>query len=128
MQVIQCSCLRWLSDADKTSRYRAFVLKDRDREGLIKSLAKDLAATTARATSRTRRAQGPPTLTGAPEPELQTSSEVLMRERLEEALNRALLPAFECASCGRIFISDSRGSQSFSRFEPEHSTRRPFFQ
>ncbi|GEM_PF-4733938 len=127
MQVIQCSCLRWLSDADKASRFRAYVLKDRDREGLIKSLAKDIAATKV-TTTRAKRAQGPPTLTGSPEPELVTGTEVAVRERLEEALDRALLPAFECASCGRIFISDNHRSQSFSRFEPEHSTRRPLFQ
>jgi hypothetical protein len=120
--------MRWLSDADKTSRYRAFVLKDRDRDALVKALARELAATTARASGRTRRAQGPPTLTGAPEPELLTSAELLVTERLEEALDHALLPAFECANCGRIFISDNQRSQSFSRFEPEHSTHRPLFQ
>lgn len=122
---IQCSCLAWLSDLDKASCARAYVLRAKDREAFTKTLAKDLAERAAGSDRATRRDM---TFMGAPEAALASNAEVELRERVEEALAKLFLPLYECKVCGRVFIQETRGSKQFGRFEPEYTTRRPIFE
>ena len=122
---IQCSCLAWLSDLDKASCARAYVLRAKDREAFTKMLAKDLVESTQ---GNNRTARRDMTFMGAPEAAFATNTEVELRERVEEVLAKLFLPLYECKVCGRLFIQEAHRSKQFGRFEPEYTTRRPIFE
>lgn len=118
---IQCSCLAWISDADRNSCFRGYVLKEADREKFTKSLSKGLSLSDEVPRGKRGRTM---TFLGGPAPAIASSTEVELRERVDELLRDLLAPVYECRNCSRIFLLEGRGSKHFARFEPEYTTRR----
>lgn len=112
--------MAWISDADRNSCFRGYLLKEADREKFTKTLTKGLS--TSGEAPRSKR--GRMTFLGGPAPAIASSTEVELRERVDELLRELLAPVYECRNCSRIFLLEGRGSKHFARFEPEYTTRR----
>ncbi len=119
---IQCSCMTWISDGNGSSCVRGYLLKAADRDAFCKKIVKDFAAGSKEKGIPKRRGM---TFMGAPEAALASDTEVELRDRLFEAFTELVLPVYECKTCGRLFVQEARGSNTFARYEPEYVTRKP---
>jgi len=114
--------MAWISEADKASCVRGYVLKAADRDAFCKTIVKDLSASAKSKSQAPRRGS---TFLGAPEAAFASDAEVELRDRILEAFSELVLPIYECKNCGRVFVQEARGSKTFARYEPEYTTRRP---